>query len=543
MEFQYKYFGQSQVSHSADKSALSFAPDTLRSPTYFSAQLNRHIPFREAMSALHEIVVSDFRFQPRDKSDYKAWLASQDEIFMAQALQYQNKSKAHLEQLQSELRDLNQTEYALMKPFYTARAAYYNYLYSEDIDAWFVLDPVITVHPDSLFFECFSQDESSYGKLSCSYEVFQSIQAQACGTTNIDYSHALYQEFQKIRDYKPTQFVIDPSGFEVQTADGDAFKEEKIDLPDSWVRGFLQVSSAMHLPMTRLDLHPMDVYNLLSYLRQHKEKSGPRSLRFELEPGRPVVIVVEPWNLVLTCPRSVYTGPEARHIRIWGRRRLFVLERLLPVCRNIQIHLLGTGMPSFWIAEMPEMSFTLGLSGWSANDFSRAGQFDLMAPRGQVDRQSAQAIFACLQSSWFARAQDLAKLSGKDLNTVRAAMSLYAQSGRVLYDLQEDCYRIRELSREALPVEDLRYANEREARAERFVQAGLVELELRGDPTSACRLKGKVTDNAQEYPLELEIDSDLRLVNGSCKCHFYYQNHLRQGPCEHLLALRLANGI
>ena len=45
----------------------------------------------------------------------------------------------------------------------------------------------------------------------------------------------------------------------------------KIDLPDSWVRGFLQVNSAMALPAQSFDLHPMDVYNACFVLRRRKE--------------------------------------------------------------------------------------------------------------------------------------------------------------------------------------------------------------------------------------------------------------------------------
>jgi hypothetical protein len=67
-------------------------------------------------------------------------------------------------------------------------------------------------------------------------------------------------------------FQVDPSGFEVQTTAEDTFKELKIDLPDTWVRGFLQVSSAMTLPTVSFDLHPMDVHNLCFVLRRNKEK-------------------------------------------------------------------------------------------------------------------------------------------------------------------------------------------------------------------------------------------------------------------------------
>ena len=35
-----------------------------------------------------------------------------------------------------------------MAPFYRARQKYFDYLYRRDINTWYVLDPVITVHPD-----------------------------------------------------------------------------------------------------------------------------------------------------------------------------------------------------------------------------------------------------------------------------------------------------------------------------------------------------------------------------------------------------------
>lgn len=50
----------------------------------------------------------------------------------------------------------------------------------------------------------------------------------------------------------------------------------------------------------------------------------------------------------------------------------------MPVARRVRVKLLGYGMPSFWQVEMGEMKFTLGLSGWTANDWSRAGQFYLL---------------------------------------------------------------------------------------------------------------------------------------------------------------------
>ena len=177
-----------------------------------------------------------------------------------------------------------------MEPFYKARKKYFDYLYHKDRDAWIVLDPVITIHPDEMFFECFSQDESTYGRLGANYNVFKEVNDYKCGTTNIDYSADLYNEFQKIRDYKETDFKVDPSGFEIKTTQEELYKEVKIDLPESWVRGFLQVGSAMTLPSTSFDLHPMDIYNFCLWLRRFKEKKGPRYIKYVLNPGEPITI-------------------------------------------------------------------------------------------------------------------------------------------------------------------------------------------------------------------------------------------------------------
>ena len=385
MQFNYRYYGSSQVSSSAQATAMQFAPDTLRDPTYFVGRLDKHIRFREAISALHHVVVSDLRFKPKDREDYQAWLQAHEATLLAEFMAQKDTLKTQIEALNRELSDLRQQSAEIMDPFYRARRRYFRYLYIHDYNAWMVLDPVISVHPDEVSFECFSLDESSYGRLGCSLNVFKEIEHFACGTTNIDYSDGLYAEFQKIRDYKETAFHIDPNGFVMATTDEEAFTENKIDLPESWVRGFLQVSAAMSLPMKTIVLHPLDIHNFCFLLRRHKEKMGPRSMRFLLKPDEPVRVIFEPWNIEIECPRSSYQGTTEEEIRIWGRRRIHILERLIPIADRFELHLLGTGLPAFFVAHMEEMTFTLGLSGWTANDWSRVGNFDLMAPRAQVD--------------------------------------------------------------------------------------------------------------------------------------------------------------
>lgn len=540
MEFNYSYKGSTGVTERGGNTQMSFSPDTKRPPTYFIGELRQNVAFREAISALHNVVVSDMRFKPKDQTAYKEWRAKQEEIdWQLVAMQRQELAKK-IQPLQAELNELNRHRLERLTPYYAAVNRFRNFVLEKELDFYFVFDPVITVHPDEVFFECFSVDESSYGRLGCSYEVFKNINEFACGTTNVDYSAALYDEFQKVRSYKSTLLQVDPSGFEVQTTNEEAFKEVKIDLPDSWVRGFLQVSSAMSLPAVRFDLHPMDIHNICLILRRHKEKKGPRSLRYYLKPGEPVRVIFDPWETEIVCHRSLYTGAEEQQIRVWGRRRLHILERLIPVANKFTVHLLGTGMPSFYVADLGDMSFTLGLSGWTANDWSQSGNFDLMAPRADVDVWTQQIIFDGLRENWVESPDRLAQRLKLSRTAVLGALSAYTQAGRAIYDLNKQVYRVRELSREPLPMERLRFANEREKKASRFLRENEVEVtEVTNDSEGVLVLRGLVIEGKNIFNPSLTVDGDERIIKAECNCNWHQQNKLYKGPCEHILALRM----
>ena len=539
MIFEYKYRGFSQVASTPRSTEMSFVPDANRDPLWFQGQLNEKLPFREAISALHQVVTSDLRLQIKDRSEYKLWAQQQEEVWLAEYMEGSIANKARLEEVRQEYEALREQKHQAMKPFYDARQKYFDHIYRFDRLLWIVLDPIISVHPDEIFFECFSQDESSYGRLSCSHEVFNTMGDFRCGTTNIDYSRALYDEFSRIRNYKTTELKIDPEGFEVATGEDYSLREEKIDVPDSWARGFLQVSSAMTLEGTHLTLDPMDFHAICFHLKRRKEKKGPRSLRFKLVPGQPPVITVDPWGIDIVCRRSQHEATEATEIRIWGRRRLLILERMIPVAQKIRVKLLGYGLPSFWQVEMGLMKFTLGLSGWTANDWSKAGQFDLLAPRAKVSAETVQRVLGQLNQDWSASSQSLANQLGLENKDVLAALVTGTQAGIVVRDLNDDLWRSRALSKEPLPLSKLRFANERESLAQELIAAGAVSTQVE-TRLHGRRITGTVKDRDKTYDVDLEIDGDERLVKAKCTCNFFSQNKLRQGPCEHILAARLA---
>ena len=144
MEFEYAFKRPTSVANRPGSTELSFSPDTKREPTYFSGELRKGIAFREAISALHDVVVSDLRFKPKDKTAYKEWAAKQEAIDWDQVAAQRANVAKQMRELQDRLAVIRRRWSERRAPYEKAKRAYFDYLYQKDRDAWFVLDPVIT---------------------------------------------------------------------------------------------------------------------------------------------------------------------------------------------------------------------------------------------------------------------------------------------------------------------------------------------------------------------------------------------------------------
>ena len=110
MEFQYSYGGDSRVQHGSGGTAVSFAPDVSREPTFFRGELSQNLAFREAMSALHDVVVSDLRWQPKDRTEYLEWAKQQEEIDWATVAAQQAAVKTQIDSTRQKLDVLRQRQ-------------------------------------------------------------------------------------------------------------------------------------------------------------------------------------------------------------------------------------------------------------------------------------------------------------------------------------------------------------------------------------------------------------------------------------------------
>ena len=106
------------------------------------------------------------------------------------------------------------------------------------------------------------------------------------------------------------------------------------------------------------------------------------------------------------------------------------------------------------------------------------------------------------------------------------------------HDMTNEVYRCRELTKESLPLHLLRFTNERDESASRYIKEGAISLGQCSDNSFGKTLRGKVRDKNKNYEVELIIDKDEALKEAICQCNYYQQNKLYKGPCEHMLAVR-----
>src|SRR3982751_567550 len=67
------YLGRSSIVQRGSGNTFELSPNLARDPVAFDAPLRQPLRFREAMSALHDTVISDLRFKKRDKTAYQQW--------------------------------------------------------------------------------------------------------------------------------------------------------------------------------------------------------------------------------------------------------------------------------------------------------------------------------------------------------------------------------------------------------------------------------------------------------------------------------------
>jgi hypothetical protein len=482
---------------------VAIATDGARGGATLAARLHRPGVIRDALLAMGDALSSDLRRRATDRADYLAYLIQRGK--------------------------------GVGKAVWDAQKEYLALQYSAAARRDEPLDPVLTIAPDAVRLEVMSRDESTYAQLVLRRPAalvdadHPGDGGRAYGTTHIDLAAAL-GSLARVRAYRPTTLDF--------TSAGEPTKRTR-SVPVAWLRAFGQMQAATLLAADRFEIAPIDLYNVLLTLRMRKAKTAPRGLRYELVPGEAPRLVIEPWDLVVRGTGGPYRGAQPRVIRTWGRQRLNVLARILPHARKLEVAVAGPGLPSIYVADLGDATLALALSGWTDASWAGVSTFDLLA--ADDDPRQLDAAVAALATP--ATPDALAAQLGRPRSEVRRTLLAGLAQLRLGHDLATGELYARPLTATPVPPELLKFRDPREAAAHRLLgEAGAVTLSKVADQgAEGTAIEGQVVDAKAHrtfYP-GFTIDREGRTAGASCTCNAFRRSGIKEGPCEHMIALRV----
>ena len=422
-------------------------------------------------------------------------------------------------------------------------------IWSSD-DGYLTLDPIVMVHPDRVLLEAFSSDLSSYGMISINPQLFEIEEPVQCGVTNVDFTSWLWSALGEMRSSRRTTFSVGCQGLEVETRGGGGRFEPRVEVPERWLRAFLELSSAMAHPGPQLQVKPVDLLAAVRFLRYTKARVSPRGLRYEFEPGQEARMVLEPWEKAFPLRGCQHNYQHSHRTRVWGRQRLRLLEPLLPFATSARVFLRGRAMPHFYRLDLPDITFVLGLTGWGRQSWSQEASYSLLAPAGvgaPEDSAQVEALEQELASRWF--------LPTREVRGRQGALERLVRQGKVMFDLAAGCYRYRPLLSSGTPLDEERLFPA-SAVQERARGCLVEELQCLPEETRKLRkIKGpegeavreviyrdwRISGKAAGVGVEIVVNGEERILFAHCSCPFFQENLLSRGPCEHALALYFAS--
>lgn len=532
-------FSPSHTSSTGSSLTIGMGVDVGRDPVFLQGTVRDSATFAALMLALGEVVKLDERWVARDNSAYQVWVTGEylKELTEDQRSAYETLPSLLVQQsaARERIASANSQAQELRKALAAPRRAYYSWLYQNNRKLWWVLDPIVSVQPERTYFEAFSADESVYARVSVPHEEVDFSEPPQLGTTNIDFSLGLERELLRARTYRALDLTVGLGAVQIATSE-TSVTEKKIDLPESWVKGLVEVQAALALASLEFEMESWRLADVLARLEARKEKEGPRSLLFELNPGEPVSVLLEPWNEQVVVGTRPWDGPEKHAIKVWGRRRLRVLTDLLVRADTVKVRLLGSGMPSFWSVEVGGMALTVGLSGWSSQDWANHARFSAFVPAEKYDVTDLHQARYLLKQSHSLNAHTLSSTLNIPPATARTLLQTLTKQGLAMFDPDTNQY----LSRELFPNGQVAVESDtgKEESAGLSLAAVATYANYDDELSGAERtVSATIAHDGSSQSTVIRFDLDGRATFGQCSCNFFRYNKLKKGPCRHMVAL------
>lgn len=367
--------------------------------------------------------------------------------------------------------------------------------------------PVATSSVDRLRFESFSTDGGVYCRLDLLPDSLDGVRKS--GTTNVDVNAVTKAVLAGIGADEPLPFSVGAPE-EATTALPDAPGKCEVILSRVWLRGFADVHVAAAAMAPRLRVSDVEARRFLQSLPHSRSRGehwvvrAGRGLRLTSSPRREAVCLAGPERLQFLAPLArycrelvAYGPPDAAH---------------------------GIPTASAWELRLDDATLVVALSPELERGFT--GDSGVLADLTDAQTfDDANLLARCLGwSSRLLEPMTLSRCTGLDLDRVQRGLQCLAAAGRVGFDLAASTYFRRELPYDSSAVYAL---HPRLRHAHELVRAGAV-----------CGVAG-------EFLVTTDVTHRVRLDRSppSCTCRWWGRHRGQRGPCEHVLAAQLSEGI
>lgn len=209
------------------------------------------------------------------------------------------------------------------------------------------------------------------------------------------------------------------------------------------------------------------------------------------------------------------------------------------------------------MVKLPDLTFVLGLSGWTEQNWTSTGSFDLLSNTAPVDTGLIELVHQQLVSRYHAASKELATSLNQKAETIWRACERLCRQGRAIFDVESRGFRHRELFEQPVDEAKLFPPDERLERAKALLARNAVPF-ARCEPQETRKTKKlktpdgpvtreivyrdwRVAGNVGPEKTEIVVGDAGRIIFGTCSCAFFQENLLGKGPCEHMIALFLTS--
>ena len=198
-------------------------------------------------------------------------------------------------------------------------------------------------------------------------------------------------------------------------------------------------------------------------------------------------------------------------------------------------------MPSFWSIEIEGVVLTIGISGWTSQDWAGRARFSAITPASDLSPNIIENASTLLKEKNALSVEELANKINQSPGDCRRILQSLCIKGLAMFDPENGKYRWRALF-PSLNLEIQSEAGVEEKKGLEIFKTKNIQVISDQITPKGRELKGLVKLDEKINKPSIIKDLDGRVINAQCDCSHFRFHKLRQGPCRHIVSLSLEGG-